>query len=833
MGLIPNLNSRLPDPPTPISYDPLTCQCAPTDNIGTALYALVTEPPCSIEVMENAPMRGPAEAHFNRIIAAANITKRDCYITCASKAMTPSGKLDKLWTAKGYRHPDWARLQAQLIDELSAFSGSVIICLGPTAMHLLLDDPRINNINKYRGSVYHTGDFPHLADRLPNKFICLSLDPLSAAPSVDPTNFYIILMDLKKFIRLHNNPELLLCDPPVMIEPTFTEAIDYLNRCLAAPIVSFDIECTPQFITCFSFAISSTESMSIPLMNNSGSYWTVEQETEIWILTAQILGASHIKKICQNGMFDLTFVLRSMNILTDNFWFDTMIAQHICWTDLPKGLDFLTSVYTYHPYYKDEGKQSHLNVIKDWRQYWRYNGKDTAYLFEITAALQSELAVLGPGAEAAMDYSMNLHKPLIEMEFNGILTDQPGIKKRKDIYNRVIRRYQAAIDRLVGHPLNVSSSAQMIKYFYFDLGIPPYVNKISHKPTCDMVALSRIAKKAKPAKGALIAKIIIKLRKLQKLVSTYFDLQVDPDLRLRCAHKICGTVSGRISTARTFFGTGTNLQNQPPIFKHFLLAEPDHLLVECDLAKAEAHVVAFLAGDANMIQAFESGVDVHTFNASKIFNKPLSEVTKSERGLGKRVVHASNYSMGPGTFSDTLAKDFVFISQGGCSKLLQAYADRFPGLKLWHKSINAEIYNSRILHNLFGRPKRFLGMLNDSLLRNAYSYKPQSTVAELMNRGLIKMANDPRLGPDGFDILMSVTVHDSVLFQIPRRFIAQTFDILMIVKEHMTHEFFHKGRSFTIGMDATIGWAWKGQVAEVKSLTQEATTKALKQIGAI
>ena len=105
-----------------------------------------------------------------------------------------------------------------------------------------------------------------------------------------------------------------------------------------------------------------------------------------------------------------------------------------------------------------------------------------------------------------------------------------------------------------------------------------------------------------------------------------------------------------------------------------------------------------------------------------------------------------NYSMGPQTFSDNLAKEEIFKSQSECQVLLNNYTDRFPGLKRWHRSIEEEVQSTRTLYNLFGRPKRFLGEMNAALFRNAYSYKPQSTVAELLNRGLIKMANDPRLG---------------------------------------------------------------------------------------
>src|SRR6056297_223139 len=414
-------------------------------------------------------------------------------------------------------------------------------------------------------------------------------------------------------------------------------------------VIGFDIECTPEFITCFSLAYYKDgviKSMSIPLMDNNGQYWAVEEEIEIWTGLAEILNDPKISIVCQNGMFDIMFILRTMNIKTDNFYFDSLLAQHICYTERPKGLDYLTSSYTYFPYYKDEGKQAHLKIIKDWNQYWEYNAKYSAYLLPISEALIKELEEFD--ATDAMEYSMNLHKPLMEMEFNGILTDKTGIAKTKEKYEKKIAAMQHGLNKLAGKEINVGSSKQMIAYFYGTCMIKPYINKTTGNARCDTVALHRIAKKK--VKGSYEARLVIKIRKYKKLVSTYFNVKTDSDNKLRCSHKISGTVSGRISTSKTFFGTGANIQQQPYLFKKFLISDKDWFLCEADLAKAEAHVVAYLTQDNNMITAFESGVDVHSFNASKIFNVSIEEViheAKTKKGsdhtmrdLGKRVVHA-------------------------------------------------------------------------------------------------------------------------------------------------------------------------------------------------
>lgn len=840
--IIPKISNQVKHTENKDLFDPLVIDCQPTDNIKSADIAFIGEAPGDIEVLKNEPFVGPAGSQLNRICAACRIARHQIYLTNACKAKLPGNNSDKLWTAKGWRHPAWGELQTNLINELSEFNGKVILLLGNTPMRLLIDEPRFDSITKYRGSFYMAEQFPHLREKLAGKIIGFSYHPSFTLYSGNPIHFYTMIADFTKAMKINDDPNLLTDNTKIFVKPTFDAALEFLSLVKTKEHVAFDIEATPEFITCFSLAIhhsNKINSMSIPVMDNNGNYWTTEQEVQIWINLAEILNDSKIKIICQNGMFDIMFILRTMNIKTDNFYFDTMLAQHLCYTELPKGLDYLTSTYTYYPYYKDEGKQAHLKVIKDWNQYWFYNAKDAAYLLPISERLIEEINEFG--CQDAMEYTMNLHKPLMEMEFNGLLTDQAGIIKAKKKFENRINALQHGLNKLAGKEINVGSSKQMIAYFYGICMIKPYVNRKTGNVSCDTVALHRIAKKK--VKGSWEARLVLKIRKYKKLVSTYFNINTDADHKIRCSHKIAGTVSGRISTEKTFFGTGANIQQQPYEFKKYIIADPDWYLCECDLAKAEAHVVAFLTQDANMIEAFESGIDVHSFNASKIFNVPIEEViheAKTKKGsghtmrdLGKRVVHASNYNMGPQTFSDNLAVEEIFMSQAECKRLLQNYSDRFPGLKRWHRTIEEEVMATRILYNLFGRPRRFLGEMNAALFRNAYSYKPQSTVAELLNRGLIKSVNDKRLDKSGYDIRFNTTVHDSVVFAFHKTQIPNLLNILLIIKDHMTHTFTYKGKSFTIGLDAKIGSSWAGNTSEISSFTQTNVDNALQKIGAI
>ncbi len=798
------------------------------DNISTATIAVVGDPPDSYEVLERGSFKGANFKQFYRLCSSIDLPRYQMYLTNCIKAKMPrkykSPPYPKLCTPKGFRCPEWGELQLRLINELKEFPGSIIMCMGETAMTMLLDSPRFDSITKFRGSIYPADDFPHLAEHLPGKFICLTYSVYDCSPRMKPLNFYTLINDFNKALALDDDSTLLLPPPTIITSPSYSEVMDFYSQVMQQPETSIDIEATPTHVTCFALTLNPTTGMCVPLMNNSGNYWTPSQEVEIWRGFAAILENPKISKIAQNGMFDFMFLLRTLGIKTTNFSFDTMIAQHICWTDLPKGLDFLTSIYTYYPYYKDEGKQSHLKAIKNWPMYWEYNAKDAIYTHAIKNELTKELTKFNAWGD--FDYMMNLHAPLMEMEFTGIATEQKQILNEKHRLERKLRALQHGLNKISKQTLNMNSPKQMIAYFYGHCMIKPYINRATGRSTCDGVALSRIARKK--VRGSIEARIIMKMRKYHKLLSTYFTVVVDDDKRLRCTYKIAGTVSGRISSERTYFGTGTNLMNQPPAFKKYLCADPDYILIEVDLARAEAHCVAYLSQDANMMQAFESKVDVHKFNASKIFGVDVDEVTSAQRQMGKKVVHASNYNMGPQTFSDNLAKEETYMSKGECSKLLKAYQARFPGLKRWHKQIDDEVLKTRVLYNLFGRPKKFLGMLDGHTLRNAYSYIPQSTVAELLNRAMIKWYFDPWANNVDFQFL--ATVHDSTLFQIHKKEVARIPAFLQCIETHMSHEFTHKGRKFTIGLDAKIGTYWGKGMLDVDDFSQETVNGVLTQL---
>jgi len=774
----------------------------PVGDPSYANYAFVGIAPSTVEMAEGVPFVGPAGNILTRILNVVGIPRHHLYITNFCKTQLPKNDEKKL-------QPVWNELQTKLIEELSQLSAKYIVLFGEVPMRAILDGPRFDKITKFQGSFYKADDFPHLAEPLAGKILLVTFHPASALPSRDPKNFYVIMSDLQRMFDLENDPTLLDKSNTVHIEPSFHHAMDFLNDVAKQSETAFDIECTPDFITCLGFTCGSDRAMCIPFMNNHGSFYHPDQEILLWERIAEILENPAIGKIMHNGIFDMMFVLRTLGIKTDGFMFDTMLARHLAWADLKKGLDKVVATYTYYPYYKDEGKQTHLKVIKDWPQHWNYNAKDCIYTHQCVKPLLQELKQFN--ALDTFQHLMELHKPLMEMEYRGLLINAEGMIAKRTQLTKHLRAMQHGLRKLTKSDLNYKSSKQMIQYFYHGLGIVPYVNRKTSKPTCDDTALKRISRAGKRGHGE--AKLIRKCRKLDKLIGTYFEVGLDSDSRLRCGYKISGTASGRLSSAETFFGTGTNLQNQPKVFKEFIIPDPGFLMAEIDLSQAEARVVAYVSGDANMIQAFESGVDCHSYNACQIFGRQIDEFTealhnhdaktKNQRKLAKAVVHASNYAMGYRTFALMIEEP-----EGKAKSLLEAYHRRFPGLKAWHRSIDQQLIKNRTLHNLYGRPKRFLGNMDYNLAKSAYSYIPQSTVAEHLNRGCVRIYEDKWFDIEDFQLL--ATVHDSILLQFKPGTAYHVSRVLERCISHLDKPLHAKGREFRIPCDVKLSFAnWR------------------------
>lgn len=253
-------------------------------------------------------------------------------------------------------------------------------------------------------------------------------------------------------------------------------------------------------------------------------------------------------------------------------------------------------------------------------------------------------------------------------------------------------------------------------------------------------------------------------------------------------------------------------------FKRFLTADPGFILYNMDLAQAENRIVAYIAPEPLMINAFEHGIDLHKQTASLIYNVPISEVTDEQRQWGKKANHGLNYGLGYRKFA------FLYeIPENQAQFIVEKYHSIYPGVRQYHKWVEAAIRRSRTLITAFGRTRVFKGKFDDELLKEAYSYIPQSITGDCINiRAVDFIYYDDRLQ----HVQLLNQVHDSISFQISKdEPIERHAEALRIIRESLEAPIEWKGSSFKIPADIEVGFnmkdtkklkGWDGSVEQLE-----------------
>lgn len=256
--------------------------------------------------------------------------------------------------------------------------------------------------------------------------------------------------------------------------------------------------------------------------------------------------------------------------------------------------------------------------------------------------------------------------------------------------------------------------------------------------------------------GNELAANILKKRRLMKKLNFLSRYSFD---------RVCGyfsptAISGRVRCSGSGENDGTDNLLQIPrdlkeVFGH---SENSGYLVYADFAQLELRTLAADTGDESMISLFESGKDLHTYSASKIFNKPESEVTKSDRIVGKTGNFSLLYLAGSNTFRQVLElntpSEFQIPSFDECSKIVSTWRRIYPGVKTWHDSVLAQFRKGN--------------MVGETLNGRKYKAKIFTDLAGIRNQGLgaeVALLSLHYLLKDKPDARVLVFIHDAFVLE--------------------------------------------------------------------
>lgn len=550
----------------------------------------------------------------------------------------------------------------------------------------------------------------------------------------------------------------------------------------------------------FDFQDKSTKTTSyyIPLNHN------IEKQLDCKFVIdglKKILEDNSVKKITHDIKTEHN-IFKSMGINVCGIIFDTMLASYIKDSNASAEFDIQCMERIEHilPTMVSENKKSKfsdfdLDTVRD------YTGDYISSLFELSkywcsALDQKEYNIL-------TEIEIPLAHVLADMEYTGVSVDVDYLRSLTSEMDGKLSRLESKIYKLADEGFNINSPKQ-VGYILFDklqLKSPKKRGKAKNSTSAEV--LTSLAEEYE------IAKLLLDYRKYSKLKSTYTEalpsLIDSKDNRIHTNYNQTVTTTGRLSSSNP------NLQNIPirteegnKIRKAFVPRDREnYMIMSADYSQIELRILAHVSGDANLIGAFTSGIDVHTLTASKVFDVPISKVTKEMRYKAKAV----NFGIVYGQSKYGLAKA-LHINADEADMFIKKYFETYPGIKDYMHTMVALVEERGYVETILGR-KRYLqneinssnAMVREFAKRAAINQPMQGSASDLIKLAMIDFA--AKLKEYNLKSKMIMQVHDELVIEVEK-------SELEIVKK-LVLEAMEQAQPLRVPLivDVNVGESWK------------------------
>ena len=531
---------------------------------------------------------------------------------------------------------------------------------------------------------------------------------------------------------------------------------------MQAKAVSMDTETTgtealDARLVGMSFAVEEGEAWYVPVVQDE----SIVEEFRPFYECPDIL------KVGQNIKYDLQ-VLRNYGIRLAGPMADTMIAHYLLHPEMRHGMDYLAEAYLRYRTIPitdliGSGKQQKSMADlspEEIRVYACEDADITLRLHHLFLPQLKEQNLL-PLFE---DLEMPLVTVLAEMERNGVCLDTAALHETSGKFTRLMEDLEKEIHALAGMEFNIASPKQVGEVLFDRLQITskPKKTKTGQYVTSEDVLESLRSKHP-------IVEKILEHRGVKKLLGTYVDalpLLINP----RTGH-IHTSFNQTITTTGRLSSSNPNLQNIPvrdamgkEVRKAFI-ACPGDLFFSADYSQIELRIMAHLSQDANLIDAFQQGHDIHTATAAKIFKKDIGEVTSDERRKAK----TANFGIIYGISAFGLAER-MGVSRSEAKQLIDEYFATYPGVKEYMDRSIATARETGFTTTLWQR-RCYLPDINSNNAtvrgyaeRNAINAPIQGTAADIIKIAMVRIHK--RMLAEGVQSRMILQVHDELNFSV-------------------------------------------------------------------
>ncbi len=542
-----------------------------------------------------------------------------------------------------------------------------------------------------------------------------------------------------------------------------------------AAVISFDTETTSTdemtaSLVGISLAVKEGEGYYIPVGHQGGTQLPLEQ---VIAALRPAFQDARIPKIGHNIKYDFIMLAR-YGLRAAPLAFDTMIAE---WVLDPnsrnlglKNLAFvrlgleMTRIEALIGSGKNQVSMDQV-AIADAAPYAAADAETTLRLMPI---LETELKNVPKLRDLFLDVEMPLISVLADMEIAGIGIDKKFFAAFAVELNERLRALETEIYEGVGRTFNINSTQQLSSVLFDTLHlIPPDRGR---KTASGHYSTAAGVLDAMVGQHPMVDKIL-EYRELAKLKSTYVDAlpaQAHPeDGRVHTSYSQTGAVTGRISSSEP------NLQNIPirtdlgRRVRRGFVASKGTVLISLDYSQVELRVVAHMANDEAMLNAFRAGQDIHATTAAAIYNVPLASVTSEQRRHAKAINFGLVYGMS--AFGLTRSTDLTLAES---QDFVQAYYKQFPGVKKYLDGIRKDAARNGFVETMLGRRRYFPNLksgtnpaLKSREEREAINAPIQGSAADIMKLAMIRIPT--ALVQAGLKGKMILQVHDELVLECP------------------------------------------------------------------
>lgn len=791
----------------------------PPDGSPTSNLWLIGEAPGATEERLGRVFIGPAGQHLDMGLRDAGLLRTELFVWNIFQKRPPNNDVgyffqdnkNRVLTAEAQEMVDGLQL---LIEE---HRPNCVVALGATALWVLCGKKRIT---KWRGSVLPcelaegTKVYPTYHPSYVMRLMQEKKQDDTRVVNVYPT----FVKDLKRAAVQAEQPSF----PSLRrryILPTSVDHVEsylgYLKQMrdpIACDIETVGIGGEIPVVSRIGFAYSWDEGISIPLVQRGALCWTLPDFGRVLKAVSELF-LEGPKMIFQNGFFDLVILGKLFGLRVKDSPFDTMIQQHCAYPHMPRSLEFQASVYTWQPYYKDERKRYKMGQISD-EALSKYNIDDCCVTKEIQSHTYGDIVEMG--MRKGFDRTTSLYPSLLFMMCQGVKVD---LEVRDELRKQFKEKIDDAKERLTkyGGDINHRSPKQLADLLYVRMGFPMQTKRGSKKVTTDKDALATLKRKTQHP----VFDAIFDLRKYERFMSNYLNMEVSPRGRVYTSYDPAKTVTWRLSSSESSLGYGTNLQTIPKrdddgrLLRKMFVADEGMEMVASDLEQAEDRVVVWKAGDEFAIEDYLEGRDPHWEHAKRLFGLDPELEYDAENPdhwtyrnrLAKHAKHAGNYGMHYNKLYEMfLEQGFYEYALKDVRKLMEDQRRATPYIEAWKQWVRDQVSMNRKMVTALGRVRYFYGRISDELFRAAYAFEPQSVVGELLNMAIRDVHDE--LHREGLRVLMNV--HDEMIVQVPEGTAGQFIPYIREVMERTfeIEDVYGTKREISIPADFKVGPNW-------------------------